>query len=218
MIEEWKTLKYRNIEYVNYEINIYGKIRNKETKHILSIYEYKVNESKNRTPYLGSSIGLGKRGKSKLIILHRAVAETYLENPNNYKFVKYKDGDYKNINIDNLYWSEHVSNKYKNGEKRKRISISNCDAVNKRRRKLKELSVDYKGGKCIICKYDKYFGALEFHHLDPNEKDFSISKSGTTRSWEKLKQELDKCICVCANCHREIHAGLIDLNNQLIVA
>lgn len=87
------------------------------------------------------------------------------------------------------------------------------EAVLKRRSKIKEMAVQYKGGKCCICGYNKYIGALEFHHLDPNQKDFGIGSKGYTRSSDKVKEELDKCICVCANCHREIHAGLIDLNN-----
>mgnify|MGYP003431129005 FL=1 len=52
---------------------------------------------------------------------------------------------------------------------------------------------------------------MEFHHLDPEQKDFGIAAKGYTRSWEKVKEELDKCIMVCANCHREIHDGLIKL-------
>lgn len=74
------------------------------------------------------------------------------------------------------------------------------------------MAVQYKGNKCCICGYDKYIGALEFHHLNPNQKDFGIGSKGYTRSFTKVKEELDKCICVCANCHREIHAGLINLN------
>lgn len=81
------------------------------------------------------------------------------------------------------------------------------EAVLKRRDKLKELAVKYKGGKCCICGYNKYKGALEFHHLDPSKKDFGISAKGYTRSWELIKKELDKCILVCSNCHKEIHAG-----------
>lgn len=81
-------------------------------------------------------------------------------------------------------------------------------SVQKRRDKLKELAVGYKGGCCSRCGYDKYIGALEFHHLDPKEKDFGIAGKGITRSFEKLKIELDKCILVCANCHREIHQEL----------
>lgn len=80
-----------------------------------------------------------------------------------------------------------------------------------RQRKLKQEAIDYKGGSCQICGYNRCNGALEFHHLDPNEKDFSISELKKTNMNEKIKLELDKCILVCANCHREIHAGLLNL-------
>lgn len=79
------------------------------------------------------------------------------------------------------------------------------DAVIDIRRRNKIKLVEYKGGKCEKCGYDKCIDALEFHHLNPNEKDFGVS-CGDTRSLEKLKSEVDKCIMVCANCHREIHA------------
>ena len=72
--------------------------------------------------------------------------------------------------------------------------------------------IKYKGGKCSICGYNKYYGALEFHHLDPNEKEFGVGEKGYTRSWEKVKQELDKCVLLCSNCHKEVHAGLIKLD------
>jgi hypothetical protein len=82
------------------------------------------------------------------------------------------------------------------------------DAVIKRRLVLKEKSIKYKGGSCELCGYNKSYRALEFHHLDSNEKDFGISEKGYTRSWEKVKIELDKCILVCSNCHAEIHDEL----------
>lgn len=82
----------------------------------------------------------------------------------------------------------------------------NILAVTKRRKKLKQLSVQYKGEKCTFCGYSKYIGALDLHHVDPENKDFSLSVRGLTRSWDKIKEELEKCILVCANCHREIHA------------
>ena len=77
-----------------------------------------------------------------------------------------------------------------------------------RQRKLKQLAIDYKGGCCEKCGYNKYNGALEFHHLDPSKKDFTIGHSKLSTFNEKIKEELDKCILVCANCHREIHGGL----------
>lgn len=79
-------------------------------------------------------------------------------------------------------------------------------AVAARRKKLKQMAIDYKGGKCQVCGYNKCVGALEFHHPDPNEKEFGMSDGGWTRAWEKIKNEIEKCMLVCANCHREIHA------------
>ena len=81
-------------------------------------------------------------------------------------------------------------------------------AVQKRRKKIKQMAIDYKGGCCEKCGYNKYNEVLEFHHLDPNKKDFGISHKGHCNSWEKVKKELDKCIMVCANCHREIHVEI----------
>lgn len=77
------------------------------------------------------------------------------------------------------------------------------------RKRTKEKLVEYKGGKCQCCGYNSCIDAFDFHHLNPNEKDFSVS--GKSYSFERLKKEVDKCILVCSNCHREIHAGLIEL-------
>lgn len=82
--------------------------------------------------------------------------------------------------------------------------------TSKYRNIVKQKLIDYKGGKCQICGYNRCINALEFHHLNPKEKDFTIS--GGTKSFEHIKPEVDKCILVCANCHREIHAGLININ------
>lgn len=79
--------------------------------------------------------------------------------------------------------------------------------VDKRRKDIKSLAVEHKGRKCQICGYDRSNQALQFHHLDPSKKDFNIS-NGNTRSWEAIKQELEKCILLCANCHTEVHANI----------
>ena len=84
-------------------------------------------------------------------------------------------------------------------------------AVIRRRKKLREMARDYKGGKCMICGYDKCQRALSFHHLNPKEKDFDLSSRGLTRSWERIKKEIDKCVLICANCHMEIHDGITQL-------
>lgn len=76
---------------------------------------------------------------------------------------------------------------------------------NLKRKELKLLAVKYKGGGCYICGYNKCIEALEFHHLDSNKKEFSISTVSINYSWDKVIQELDKCVLLCANCHREQH-------------
>ncbi len=90
-------------------------------------------------------------------------------------------------------------------------------AVTKRRKKIKTLAIEYKGGKYQICGYFRYQGALELHHLNPKEKSFGIGDKGYTRSWDIIQSELDKCILLCANCHREVAAGIQQLPNESLV-
>ena len=83
------------------------------------------------------------------------------------------------------------------------LKINNVKSVLIWRKKAKIKLVEYKGGKCEICGYSKCIEALEFHHKNPEEKDFTIS--GKSWSFERLKLEVDKCFLLCSNCHREIH-------------
>ena len=84
-------------------------------------------------------------------------------------------------------------------------------AVSKRHKKLRELAIEYKGGKCELCGYNRCNDALEFHHEDSSKKEFSISQGGLTRSWDRIKSEVEKCVLVCANCHRELNNNLRSL-------
>jgi predicted transcriptional regulator len=76
-----------------------------------------------------------------------------------------------------------------------------------RRKKSNALAI--KGGKCQRpgCGYDKCQDALEFHHIEPEQKDPHWKNM---RSWslEKTKKELEKCLLLCSNCHREKHANI----------
>jgi len=89
-----------------------------------------------------------------------------------------------------------------------RCSRCSGEGVQRRRRKVKRLLVEEAGGKCAICGYDRYAGALEFHHLDPAAKSFGLSVRGVTRSLADLRAEAAKCILLCANCHAEVEAGI----------
>jgi len=88
------------------------------------------------------------------------------------------------------------------------IKCKNKAATDRFRKNQKVKAVSYKGGCCELCGYNKSIQALQFHHRDPNEKDFGIAAGGHTRVWDKVKLELDKCVLLCANCHTEVHAGI----------
>ena len=78
------------------------------------------------------------------------------------------------------------------------------DELKSRRQKRKEEIIDVMGGQCAICGYHKCNSALELHHINPEEKEFTFSQNILKR-WEDMQQELQKSILLCANCHREVH-------------
>ena len=70
----------------------------------------------------------------------------------------------------------------------------------------KEELVKLKGGKCSKCNYNKSLSALSFHHRDPKEKLFGLSKEALWKySWDKIISEVNKCDLLCLNCHAELH-------------
>ena len=76
-----------------------------------------------------------------------------------------------------------------------------------RRRRLKLELIQYKGGHCELCGYDKPIPrAYAFHHEDPDTKEIDLATDSV--SWEKMKQEADKCRLLCCRCHMEVHHEL----------
>ena len=84
--------------------------------------------------------------------------------------------------------------------------------IKKSRHNKKQKLVELSGGKCSICGYDKCMRNLHFHHVNPEDKSFGISKGGLGHGFHKTIKEIKKCILVCSNCHGEIHDGQIDAN------
>jgi hypothetical protein len=76
---------------------------------------------------------------------------------------------------------------------------------------MKPHLVEEAGGRCCICGYDRYVGALEFHHLDPGQKRHDVSKYGVTLSLAAARDEASKCVLLCSNCHAEVERGVSTL-------
>lgn len=88
---------------------------------------------------------------------------------------------------------------------------SECRSIYNREKGLylKLKAIEFMGGKCCKCGYDKVVSAFDFHHEDNNSKEFLLSslfKKGAY--WDEIEKELKKCILLCANCHRELHYGI----------
>jgi hypothetical protein len=98
---------------------------------------------------------------------------------------------------------------------RSRCARCNGEAVARRRRRVKRVLVEEAGGCCVVCGYDRYVGALHFHHLDPSRKSFALSHEGVTRSLDKARAEVRKCVLLCSNCHAELEAGVAHLSVEL---
>ena len=76
--------------------------------------------------------------------------------------------------------------------------------VSEKRQEIKRKAVEYLGGSCMMCGYNRCIASLDFHHRNPEEKDFRLS-DGKPRKWDTVQKELDKCDLLCKNCHCEVH-------------
>ena len=81
-------------------------------------------------------------------------------------------------------------------------------AVDRRRKEVKRTLVAEAGGACALCGYDRSMAGLHFHHLEPAEKAFALSRRGVTLSLEAARTEAAKCVLLCSNCHAEVESGL----------
>lgn len=121
---------------------------------------------------------------------------------------KYREKNKEKIAKRQKEYMESLSFRHKKNEynkiyrKNEYVKKKNLEANRKWKMEEKKKAVEYKGGSCIKCGYNKCLTALEFHHVIPEEKD----NYNSHWTFERNKNELDKCILVCANCHREIHA------------
>jgi hypothetical protein len=86
-----------------------------------------------------------------------------------------------------------------------------------RRSELKRKCVEFFGGACHDCGFvTDILAVYDFHHLDPEQKDFNPSNLLDTLQWEKILPELVKCVMLCSNCHRTRHAKETQCQTQLV--
>ncbi len=95
---------------------------------------------------------------------------------------------------------------------RHRCGRCNIEAVMRRRRKVKEILVAEAGGCCARCGFDEHPSALQFHHVDPSQKEFGIGHKGITLSIARAREEAAKCVLLCASCHAMVEAGVVSLS------
>ncbi len=125
----------------------------------------------------------------------------------------YDEGNSLKTVADRFQWRKNTLIKYIKTRRPRHISEDDfkqrrTDAILDWRKRIKIKLIEYKGGKCIYCGYNRCLSSLDFHHRDPTEKEFGIN-DGISYSLNRLKKESDKCDLVCRNCHGEIHEGII---------
>lgn len=108
----------------------------------------------------------------------------------------------KRLEMGEEAWAEHQ--RLRNVRKVEAYKLRNVRKVVEWRRRAKLALIEYKGGKCEQCGYNKpCVSCYDFHHIDPSQKDFRLG--GCTKNFERLKQEVDKCRLLCKLCHAELH-------------
>lgn len=93
-----------------------------------------------------------------------------------------------------------------------KYKVKHKESADVRRARTIQLILEYKLAHPCQCGETEPV-CLDFHHLDMSEKDFIISQN-KNRSWESLQSELQKCVVLCSNCHRKVHAGILVLDDS----
>ena len=106
-------------------------------------------------------------------------------------------------------WIVHYRFNQKNGRVRWRCRRCVGEAMLRRKQKVRRTLVREAGGCCALCGYDRCIVNLHFHHVDPSTKRFLLSAQ-TGQALDTFREEAKKCVLVCANCHGEIEAGVIE--------
>lgn len=104
------------------------------------------------------------------------------------------------------YCPKHPKIKVDNGQTYCSICLTNWTKLYKKYSKDWDDIIIQRGqNKCSVCGYDKCIDAIDLHHLNPEKKEYKINLLRRHKFKSEYLKELDKCIPLCANCHRELH-------------
>jgi len=202
---------------MTYEDFILSKIINKNVEHYELLIEAMLQTSVAPSTYLADTLNKQTVSKGLTDIFgeqtHKAKNTSF-----NFYFLKEYRKTILNIDEDSikvcsscnleLPISSFYSNGYQpNGKKKYKAKCKDCQTIQDQVRKEDIILRIIGAYSCKLCGYSKCKQALEFHHIDPKIKEYSITNLNTHRE-DTIIKELEKCILVCANCHREIHFGL----------
>ena len=112
------------------------------------------------------------------------------------------------------FCSLNCTNKFKYNKNKERLNYNSAIRQKMVAIKRKLEFVNLKGGCCSSCGYNKNLSALEFHHMVEHEKSFQLSaRELSNTNYDDLLKELDKCLLLCSNCHRELHNKDLNFDN-----
>ena len=131
---------------------------------------------------------------------------------------KYRDANLEKVKAKaKIYYTNNRANIYKNIKKYRENNLEVC------KQRIATKTAEYKERwmvilrsmgmlHCARCGYDKHYEALDYHHIDPKTKIWNISHITKEPPTKEKVAELDKVICLCANCHRELHGKRWDIS------
>jgi hypothetical protein len=202
---------------MTYEDFILSKIINKNVEHYELLIEAMLQTSVAPSTYLADKVN--KQAVSiGLTAIFGEQAHKSKNTSFNFYFLKQYREEILKIDDDStkacssckveLPVSAFYSNGYQpNGKKKYKSKCKKCQTIRDNTRKEDIVLRVIGSYSCNLCGYNKCKQALEFHHLDPKIKEYSITSLNTHKE-DTIIKELEKCILVCANCHREIHYGM----------
>jgi hypothetical protein len=116
-----------------------------------------------------------------------------------------------------MYCSNACKQKHHYHRVKSQTNTYHSQTIRAYRRKLS--LIEKAGGSCNRCGYNKNIAALEFHHLNPSEKEGKLDmRTLSNRSMDYINEEFSKCELLCSNCHRELHNPEMDLDliNEIV--